>query len=76
MAQGISCAANHLIQWPHLQVNTLVKVSDDTHSPADFDGVVCKTAGNTETESELIVEAAGAGEKQGVSSDKLRNMRG
>ena len=41
----MSCADQPLIIWPHNQVNTLRKVSDDTESPADFSGVLCATGG-------------------------------
>lgn len=33
-----SCAEQPLLLWPHMQVNTLRKVSDDYQTPADFKG--------------------------------------
>lgn len=32
-----SCAEQPVLLWPHMQVNTLRKVSDDYRSPADFE---------------------------------------
>jgi hypothetical protein len=70
LAQGVqghrhSCAEQPLILWPHVQVNTLRKVSDDTHSPADFKGYVCnKPVRDVSKEDTLFL------------ADKLRNLRG
>ena len=33
-----SCAEQPLLLWPHMQVNTLRKVSDDYQAAADFKG--------------------------------------
>lgn len=46
LAQGVSCAQNSMILWPHNQVNTLRKVSNDDESPADYSGVQCTASPN------------------------------